>query len=297
MAKWRRHPVIAYGVPLEGGMLGQVTQEQMWWVDYNAGSDAHGGRDHISPMKTITKALSMASADDIIMVAPGTYIEAVTVLLAKDGISIVGMGGPGQVIVTPSATDATALTVIGDNLTVHNVVFTGKGTGSALINYGANTQFKGCRFTGGTIGAVLIKATVAQALTHGSGERFKAIECEFDSAATGITLNGTDAGALDDPHFIGCHFHDHSAAAFEEAGGTASDRWDGLRIHDCLFSRVLAGTEPTKYISLDDDNGNSGVVSNCVFPTALAGGLNLVSTLCIWVSNSHTGGLSNGQPS
>ena len=70
-----------------------------------------------------------------------------------------------------------------------------------------------------------------------------------------------------------------------------------LDIGQCVFLRQEDGTEPTAYILLNDDNGNKGVVWGCTFPSALAGGKNLVSTGLIWTGNLHTGGHSTTQPS
>jgi len=298
MAKWRKDPVIAYGVPQVGGFMGYLTDATVYWVNGTTGSDAKNGRSYIHPMKTITGALARMVDGDILFIAPGTYAEAVTVPVTLDGCKFIGLPG-AKVNVQPSATNADALTVIGNDHTFENMVFTGKGTGSAVVNYGNDVTFRKCEITGGTIGLKAFMATSAQdtAGTHNLGRDLRVLDCEIGGNTTGVTLNATDYGALDRPHFIGCWFHDNTAADFEEAGGTASDRWDGLYIHQCRFSRVLAGTEPTAYLALNDDNGNSGIVSQCVFPTALAGGKNLVSTLCLWVSNYHTGGISNAQPS
>ena len=159
-----------------------------------------------------------------------------------------------------------------------------------------------CKIEGGTWPLILRLGTVAQiaALTHGKGADVLMDDCEFCWAANCVRLMNSDYGALTQARFLDCKFHNFTASAFEEAdgsGGSAAVRFRNLEIGRCTFDDNEGGAAPTKYLSLDDDNGNDGIVHDCSFPTAINSGLNLVSTALHWVSNRHTGGISTGVPS
>jgi len=260
------------------------------------------GRTHLKPKKTIQAAVDRASPLDVIMVAPGEYDEEITVPVDLTNLRIFGWGGRGAAYVEPSDTNATGLTNLADDLTVVNLGLAGAGTGDGILNYGARLRGYRCKIEGGTNGLYLALGTIAQiaAGTHGKGADIIMDDCEFTWNTNGVILSGTDYGAITQPRFRRCLFHDNSAADFEEAsgsGGGAGVRYRDLDIDECKFRRQEDGTEPAKYISLNDDNTNSGVVSGCQFPTALAGGKNLVSTGLIWTGNYHTDGVSAAQPS
>lgn len=251
---------------------------------------------------TIQAAVDQAQAGDTIYVEPGEYDEAVTIPRALSNLTLVGVGGRGAVMVAPSATNATALTIEADDVTVRNIGCDGDGTGSGLVNRGRRTRVEESKIEGGAVGLKLTLGTAAQiaAGTHGKGDDVWIVDCEICWNTKGVELVCTDYGAVTQVRFRGCTFHDNTAADFEESngsGGSTSVRYRDLDIGDCVFLRQEDGTEPTAYILLNDDNGNKGVVHGCVFPSALAGGKNLVSTGLIWAGNFHTGGISTGQPS
>lgn len=257
--------------------------------------DPAGGADYTA----LQAAIDAAAAGDTILMAPGAYDEAVTIARAKSNLTIVGVGGRGACYIEPSAVNATGLTVEADDCTFENVGMAGDGTGSGCVNRGARTRWERCKIEGGAVGLKLTLGTAAQiaALTHGKGADVRLDDCEICWNTKGVELVASDYGAVTQPRFFDCYYHDNTAADFEESGGSVDIRYRDLEIGRCHFLRQEDGTEPTKYISLNDDNGNKGVVHGCSFPTALAGGKNLVSTGLIWVGNFHTGGLSTGQPS
>lgn len=258
-----------------------------------------GSERYVNTGVTIQSVLDGAAAGDTIYIQPGEYVEAVTVARAKSNLTIVGLGNRGSTFVAPTATNATALTILADDVTVINLGCDGDGTGSGVINYGRRTRMYGCKIEGGTNGLKATLGTDAQitAGTHGKGDDCWFVDCEFAWNTNGVQLVASDYGAVTQARFRGCTFHDNTAADFEESGGSVDIRFRDLDIGDCTFLRQEDGTEPTKYLSLNDDNGNKGVVHGCSFPSALTGGKNLVSTGLIWAGNLHTGGLSTGQPS
>ena len=265
-----------------------------------AGSNTQGGRSWAEPKQTITAALALMSAGDILHLAPGEYDEEVTIARTLSKITIIGHGGRGACFNNPTGTNKTAFTNHADDVTFLNVGCDGAGTGGGMVNTGSRFRAYGCKFEGGANALILTLGTVAQeaAGTHGVGADCLIDDCEFAwSSAAGIKLVATDYGAVTQIFVRRCKFHNLSAAHFEESGGTASIRFRNLEISDCVFDDDEGGTPPTKFISLNDDNGNDGIVTRCSFPTTLAGGLNLVSTALHWVSNYMTGGISTGQPS
>lgn len=274
-----------------------------WYVDARAKTQVRTGKSFATAFATVQAALDAASAYDTILVAPGEYDEAVTIARSKSNITIIGTGGRGAQYIAPSTANATALTNLADDVTLKNIGCDGDGTGSGMTNYGDRLRAYDCKFEGadgaaGT-GLRLTLATVAQeaADTHGTGADCMFFDCEFAWNTQGVRFIATDYGAVTQPRFVGCFFHDNSAADFEESGGSVDIRYRDLEIFACRFNRKEDGTEPTAYILLNDDNGNKGTVKGCYFPTALNGGKNLVSTGLIWAGNFHTGGLSTGQPS
>lgn len=254
---------------------------------------------------------------DVILVMPGLqpndgYNESVTVSRKRAAtdddsggpLTIVGAGPLGSVAIAPSTAGAEGMEVREDDVTLINIGVAGNTTGDHGIRvYGARFRAYRCKFEGAdTSGAAIIlgPGTAAQVdtdFTHGDGGDARFEDCEGAWTYDAVRLVASDFGAVTQPLFLNCRFHNFSNSAFEETGGTVSIRFRNLQIVRCYFDDQEGGTAPTKYISLNDDNGNDGIVTGCHFPTAINSGLNLVSTALHWVSNFHTGGVSTGQPS
>jgi pectin methylesterase-like acyl-CoA thioesterase len=251
--------------------------------------------------QTLQAAVDDADAGGAILVAPGLYDETVTIPRTKSQIVIVGMGGRGAAYIDPSTEDAGGMVVHGDDISLVNMGVAAEDATSAtaLTVTGARFRASGCKIENGAKGLVIGPGTVAQeaAGTHGTGADALFEDCEFAWSTTGVVFTATDYGAVTQVVFDRCRFHNLSAAAFEEAGGTVSIRYRDVLIRDCVFGDAEDGTAPTKYISLNDDNANAGIVCDCVFPTAINSGLNLVSTALHWIGNRHTGGIATAQPS
>lgn len=269
-------------------------------VTEGADSIARGGNWRRA-YKTLQEAVNKARSGDFIYVAPGEYDEAVTIARAKSNLTIIGVGGRGAVFVAPSTTNATALTIEADDFTMDNVGCDGDGAGHAVVNRGRRTRISRSKIEGGTDGLRLTLGSIAQidAGTQGKGDDLWFIDCEIASNTNGVNLVSTDYGAVTQIRFRDCTFHDNTKDFFETvgAGGSVGVLFRDLDVEGCKFRRMEDGTEPTFYMDLNGDNANSGVVADCTFPTALAGGKNLVSTALIWTANKHADGISNAQPS
>lgn len=270
------------------------------YVDTANGSDAarrSGNRAYL----TLQAAVNAGSPGDAIMVAPGQYDETVTIPPSLNQIVIIGLGGRGAAFIEPETEDTGGLIVNADDVAIHNLGIAAEDTTAgnyAAVVTGARFRATGCKFEGGEFQLVIGPGTDAQitAGTHGDGADALIEDCEFTWGTNGIRIKASDYGAVTQLRVRNSLFRNLSASAFEETGGTVSIRFRDLLIQGNIFAEN-EGAPPTKYISLNDDNGNDGLVVGNYFQTALNGGLNLVSTALIWSANFHIAGLSNGQPS
>lgn len=304
MSSWRRPQravnfTVAGRLEVGGGQL-VVPPESVWYVAKD-GSNSNDGRSWDFAYLTGTKALSVALTGQTVMFGPGEYDEALTISRAQSKLTLIGAGGRGSVFIAPSAANSRALTNLADDVTIDNVGCDGDGTGGGLLNYGRRFRAYRSKFEGGADAIKLTLGTVAQiaALTHGKGDDTLFEDCEIAWATNGVLLTASDYGALTQAFFKKCYFHGLPTSSFEESGGSASVRYRGLLIDECVFGAGNEETDalPTKWISLNDDNANSGIVSRCVFPDILAGGRNLVSTGLRWIGNYHVAGVAGAQPS
>lgn len=271
-------------------------------VNGTSGSD-NPRRGKNRAYQTIQAAIDDAVAGSVILVSPGAYAETVTIsrTAAHANLTIIGMGGKQAAYIKPTVEDANGLLNYADGLTLYNLGVFGEDTTSAVAftNFGSNVLARDCVFGEGATQIQTGPGTAAQitAGTHGTGDDVTFHGCTVKDGTTGAILTSTDHGVMKRPRFIDCIFSALSAAALEEAGGTASTRFQALLVKDCAFLPALDGTAATKYVSLNDDNANTGMVTGCRFLTALNSGLNLVSTKVIWAGNFHPAGLSTTQPS
>lgn len=271
------------------------------YVDNDKGRDSYVGLTPDRAKQTLQAAIGIVRPYGVIHLAPGTYAATEATIGRDNGqITIVGEGGRGA-IALEAGTNGTCLTNLADDVAIVNVGLAGDGTGHAFVNYGRRMRIDGSKIEGGADGLRLTLATVAQdtAGTHGRGDDIWLKDCEFAYNTNGIDLVPTDFGAVTQVYIEDCVFHGNTKDITETlgSGATASVTFRNLTIDGCIFQRAEDGSQPMAYIDLNADNANTGQVSNCVFPTALAGGKNTVGTGLIWISNKHTGGISGAQPS
>ena len=243
--------------------------------------------------------------NEVIFVSPGSYAETVTVAFAKSMLQIIGLGNRGAAYIDPTTEDAGGMLVHANDVSVHNLGIAAEDDtagNNSLVVTGSRFRAYGCKLEGGEVQALVGPGTVAQetAGTHGRGGDIIFYDCEFAWGTKGLVLQGTDYGGATQVRLERCYFHNLTTSSIDEnvgTGGSAAVTFFNFRAVDCDFDDAEDGTAPTKYIDLDGDNANSGVVTRCSFPTAINSGKNTVSTALHWVSNFHTGGVSTGQPS
>jgi hypothetical protein len=259
---------------------------------------------------TISAAVAVANAGDVILVAPGAYDETVTISrvgadgAALNNLTIIGVGNRGSAFIDPSTEDAGGMVVHADDVTLVNIGVAGEDETSAIALTVTGSRFRayGCKFEGGLTQVQVGPGTVVQeaAGTAGRGGDMLFEDCEICWGTNGFRVSGSDFGAATQVFLRGCKFHNLTAESIGElvgSGGSAAVTFRNLEITDCTFDDVEGGAAPTAYVLLNDDNGNDGIAANNRFPTAINSGLNLVSTALHWVCNYHTGGVSTAQPS
>ena len=205
---------------------GSVSRQQIpavvgavWYAD--SAKSGLGGGSWGDAFATVAAAVAAASAGDTIMIK-GSFIEAVTIAVAKTGLKIIGAGtGPNQARWT-AATDAVALTINAENVWIENIRFSppayaANRATSAITLGGANwTVIRKCRFQGKTGSQAAIYSPVCDSdnvtieecdfyymntATYGAGivgvetgglsySGWKIKNCNFSSCAIGINING-----------------------------------------------------------------------------------------------------------
>ena len=297
--------MIVGAAPFGHGALNIPTLGNTWYVWGDAVRNGNGTQPD-RPLSLLSDAIDDAVSGDLILVGPGDYTGAHTIPVGKSNLTIVGVGARGSVFI--SATGAvTSLTNNANRTTLRNISIEGDETGGSI---GLLNRGRGLRYN---VGRILNVATCARftlgtptevtAGTYGDGSDTLCEDVEFSWGTDGVELRGVndavgggDFGTTQN-YFRKCTFHNLSNSSFIDAGTEVTQRFRDLEVSDCIFKRVEAGTEPTFYMDLDASNSNSGIVTRCSFPSALAGGKNLVSTAVIWASNYHTGGVSTTVPS
>jgi len=301
--------ISSFGIPSVG--TAPLNSGKYFFVNGTTGADGNAGTSSRKAFRTVQSAVNDAALwpGSVVLIAPGVYDETVTIARPAAGSSymtLFGMGNRGDVRITPSTTNAGAMLNHADDTTLVNISATSNGTGTSLVNSGTRLRANQCRFSNtlSTTGLAvnMLRGTAAQvtALTNGTASDGRFTDCTFSFAATGLTVSCTDGGAITNLVVDGCRFHDIGTGHVTEvvvAGGAAAATHFGLCIRNCSFERDSAGAQPTKYILLNASNVNNGIVYNCYFPTAIAGGLNLVSTLLFWIGNLHIAGIAGAQPS
>lgn len=235
---------------------------------------------------TVQAAVDDATAGDVIFLAPGSYDEAVTV---SKGLILVGVGRRGVVAIAPSATNATALTITGDNVTIMNLGLEGDGTGGGLHLQGDVDRFRAysSKIEGGTF-AVKLESTAAGAVSDTVFE-----DCEFCWTGTAVHFVVSGGGdPVTQTRLKACLFHNYTAAAINVDTVHTADLW----VTDCVFARQEDGTEPTDYV-LASVASTSGFFARNVFATATnAATVLTIAAGVIWGPNGTEAGWSTARP-
>ena len=133
--------------------------------------DLNGGADYTD----IQSALDAAMEGDIIQVAPGTYIENITINKAVTLQPTV----PGQVTVFSTTNSGTVITV-NAGATLKDLVVTGANSGTGISVSADEATISGCE-----------PHTLSTAIS-GSGNKMTISECKIHTVSNGISTSGRD---------------------------------------------------------------------------------------------------------
>ena len=177
---------------------------RVWFVDGGVASSGSGSIG--TPFKTIGAALSMASAGDLVWIAPGTYVENLT-LPNIDNLTICGSGKNSTIIkaatgsTTPTIkwapTTGTYTKLAIRDLTIQNLengtTGTGGETGQCLfldgsgIAVGTSTSFI-------TQACILDSVVLDKGSSTGDGFYLRTVDKMFVRGGNGTTILGNVAG-------------------------------------------------------------------------------------------------------
>lgn len=106
-------PQIGAGIPVTNGVY--------WFVDGTNGNDGNNGHSLAESCKTIAGAVNQAAINDIVLVLPGTYTEAVVVNDA--GVRIIALGTAKKSVIWTSATDTITCSITAINVEIAGFYF------------------------------------------------------------------------------------------------------------------------------------------------------------------------------
>lgn len=258
-----------------------------------SGNDSSDGLSWLTAKLTIAGAQAVAVAGDRILIAPGDYAEAVTIV--KDNITFVGCGSRGSVAIAPGGNgiavliDGTTASGRVEEVTLINIGGEGAGTGGGLHVKGniRRLRFQGCKFEGGAFGAKL-ESTAA-----GSVGDIIFRDCEFAWTTTGLAILASGGGnPVTQVNLEHCWFHNCTADGLKSTVVAITN----LRLLGCTFDDLEDGTAPTgKYVDAQVA-ATTGVLAGCYFPVAVNGAKVLVAATTIVLGCAFTGGFNTAAP-
>lgn len=266
--------VSSFGVSLPNG-IGPAFPGKKFFVRPSTGSDGNDGLSPDRALQTVSKALTLATADkhDVIyLIGEGNSANASsarvssTLTWSKDCVHLIGVAAPVAVsqrariaVTSGSAAMSPMVDVTGNNCIFQNIqFFHGQADATALLNVrvtGQRNYFENCHFAG--IGDATQSAAGAASLAIIGGAENVFRHCVMgldtvtrDADATELLFDTAATRNL----FEDCHFSSYidnaSFCSVTVADTTAIDRWQ--RFKNCLFQTdsVNQGTTQTNVFSL-----------------------------------------------
>ena len=121
--------------------------DTIWYVSSYKGNDNNDGKSPDRAFATISKALSVASSSDTIIIGGGVYNEALNITSDKYGLIIIG---DGKVFVDATTFTSPALTLQSNYNRIENIVFSSPSEVPSAIVSGNYNVFKDVTVNGGT---------------------------------------------------------------------------------------------------------------------------------------------------
>jgi len=246
----------------------------VWFVDGDNGNDSNPGTS-TEPFATIQAGIDAAGSQDTVYIKamapdadasePGTYEEDLTIVYAKHGLRLIGVGpsGSGIPFFGPKIKNATAtalLTVNASGVHIEGLQFNcTRNSGTYGVKLTGNS---GYTTLAGSVGATITNcyfkncsATYAGIWTQG-GYATTISRCTFHLGTNGFGVNLYDNILPNNGHTVEyCNFKSNNGAAvaLHLAVGLSKD----FNIDHCNFDQATA------FITALD--GATGVISNCCF--------------------------------
>ena len=228
---------------------------------YVDGTNGNDGRDGLSPnnaLKTIGQAVSRLQAGDTVIIAPGTYVEAVTIG-ALDNITFLNgavHGNSKRVAIAPSTSTTKALD-IGDanRFRAYGIRFVGKG------DVGVQTSAEGslwedCDFTSDTTHGMQMYGRDSASFTSSGAILRRCLFRECGGAGLHLKQGAGGAVGLYATNVIvnGCQFYLNTDDDInDDAPGGALAAFSQWEISDNRFMTV----DKTTYLDLNGTTGGT----------------------------------------
>jgi hypothetical protein len=288
--------ISSFGIPLMGTLPIASTQGKVLHVKPYSGSDGNKGNNPKKALKTLSKALSLATADknDIVLMytegnsaAATSDYQAVALDWNKDGVHLLGVGANpmigqrariAQLSTVKSIEDL--FTVSANNCIIANIgVYQGVATSvatapRAVVVSGQRNKIVNCQLSG--MGDTSMDLTTARSLTvSGSENEFFGCYIGLDTAIRATNLievgvTGTAAAKATRNIFKKCIFATwNSNTTSKLLAVSYVDRF--LYLEDCIFysaAGITSAATPTGAISTANMNGRVLIYGGGVFGPA-----------------------------
>ena len=265
--------ITSMGVPILGGQ-GLLTQGTSFFVDPVNGSDGNSGLDIKNAIATLSKAQSLATANqnDVVYYFPGSagLTETAKVTWAKNFVHLVGIAAPvttaGRARIKTTATGSPMWDITADGCGFYNIQwFHGVANANALVDVqvtGERNYFADCHFAG--IGnATQDAANAASLLLNGASEcLFRHCTIGLDTIDRGTASNWELAfdGSATRNRFEDCKFtaslEANTHVFVKEIDTLGSDR--ATIFKDCEFISFSDGNNFDMLQAFDINSGGAG---------------------------------------
>lgn len=247
-----------------------------------------GAIRRVSSAGTIQAVVDVAVDGDVIYIEPGTYAE--NVIIATQGLTLIGMGARGRPWINPAAGVGLQINAVDDVVIVNLGIAGAAGAAAALrLTSTSESRFYGCKFEGSADVLALLEGTAGAQCGN-----LMFFDCEFAWGTVGMEFDNSGFGFPTQILLRRCWFHEVTTAHLRDnaAGGGVVDLW----VEDCRFMNSEDGTEPTDYLLLDRV-GNTGFFTGNHFanPTNDTAQITIAAGI-IWGPNGTEAGWSTARP-
>lgn len=286
------HGISTYGVPVLGS--GPVfTVGNVFFVDSGAGSDVGGqGTSAAQPFATIDFAIGQCTASngDFILVMPG-HSEDITADITMDvaGVTVIGMGQGHTRPQLVSTGTAGRVTITASNCRWSGIVHVASIAATVAAIYVAgpteavsveHTEIDNCRFTFDATG---IEYTVMIALGDGAANSADYTYIH-DNWFEAENIDGCGSALLiDDCQFVRIQNNlftgDYNSVCIDGAAGSSAC------LDYIITGNIIVNKDNAAVNCMDLDDNATGLISNNLFHSALAGLVQIDSGACQQAEN------------